>query len=75
MAHFVAKLLHLRPNDILDTWGVAELIVAYGEYANEMADEQFQSWKAANTPSKGPKKPPRKYIVKFIGLRDLEDGR
>ena len=75
MAHFVGKLLHIRPNDILDTWGVAELIVAYGEYANEIADENFQSWKSVNMPKKGPSEPPKRYAVRFIGPRELEDGR
>lgn len=68
MAHFVGKTLHIRPNDILDTWCVPELIVAYGEYANELADRNFNEWKAGarKTPS-----PPR-YIVRFLGVRDLE---
>lgn len=74
MAHFVGKILHIRPNDILDTWGVAELLVAYGQYANEMADEHFQQWKAVHAPQKGTPKPPPRYIVKFIGLKDMQDG-
>lgn len=73
MAHFVAKILHLRPSEILDTWGVPELLVAYGQYANEMADEQYESWKAIHLPSSEPKKPPRRYVVRFIGVRELED--
>ena len=42
MAHYVGKELHIRPNEILDTWGVPELIVAYGEYANETAYEKVR---------------------------------
>ena len=75
MAHFVGKILHIRPGEILDTWGVAELIVAYGQYANEIADENFKTWdrfhgsgKDNNSP---PPKPPR-YIVRFIGVREME---
>lgn len=70
MAHFVGKTLHIRPNEILDTWNVAELLVAYGEYANEVANQNFEAWKAGDrkTPS-----PPR-YIVRFVGLKDLQDG-
>ena len=71
MAHFVAKHLHMRPNDILDTWGVPELIVAYGQYANEIADENYQAWKDAHRP-KGTERPePRRYVVRFIGPKEL----
>ena len=73
MAHFVAKILHIRPSEILDTWGVPELLVAYGQDANEMADEQYQSWKAIHLPYHETKKPPRRYVVRFIGVRELEE--
>lgn len=73
MAHFVAKTLHIRPNEILDTWGVPELLVAYGQYANELADENYQQWKAVHLPDRETKKPPKKYAVRFIGLRELEE--
>lgn len=75
MAHFVAKHLHLRPNDILDKWGVPELIVAYGEYANEIADENFKNWKASMDRKKGPPPMPKRYVVRFIGPKELEDGQ
>lgn len=71
MAHFVGKILHIRPGEILDTWGVPELLVAYGQYANEIADENYRSWKAAH--QKQESGPPRKYIVRFIGVKDLQD--
>lgn len=76
MAHFVGKQLHIRPNDILDTWGVAELIVAYGEYANEIADENYKSWKSSQAAKRKGYVPPQpaRYIVRFIGMRELEDG-
>lgn len=74
MAHFVGKTLHIRPNEILDTWGVPELIVAYGQYANEIADEGYRAWKIARRP-KGVEIPmPKRYVVKFIGVKELEDG-
>ena len=73
MAHFVAEILHLRPSEILDTWGVPELLVAYGQYANEMADEQYESWKAIHLPGNEQKTPPRRYVVRFIGVRELEE--
>lgn len=74
MAHYVGKVLHIRPNEILDSWGVAELIVAYGQYANEVADENFQSWKSIHMPSKDKNIPPKRYAVRFIGVKELEDG-
>ena len=70
MAHFVGKQLSIRPNEILDTWCVPELIVAYGEYANEIADKNYQEWKAYHE-KKSPPSPPR-YIVRFIGVREME---
>lgn len=75
MAHFVGKQLHIRPNEILDTWGVPELIVAYGQYANEIADENHRSWKASRPKPKGLEPPePRRYAVRFIGRKEMEDG-
>lgn len=73
MAHFVGKILHIRPNEILDAWGVPELIVAYGQYANEIADENYKQWKAVHTPSKGTPPPPPKYAVRFIGLKEMQE--
>lgn len=75
MAHFVGKTLHMRPNDIMDGWGVPELIVAYGQYANEIADENYHSWKAAHRPKGEEAPPPRRYVVRFIGVKELEDGQ
>lgn len=67
MAHYVAKELHIRPNEILDTWGCAELLVAYGEYANETAYENYKSWEAVYGKDKGKTPPrPKKYIVEFV---------
>lgn len=73
MAHYVGKVLHIRPSDILDTWGGAELIVAYGQYMNEVAIENYHTYesiylkKNAGTPP-----PPKKYAVRFIGVRKME---
>lgn len=65
MAHYVAKILHQRPNDILDHWGVPELIVAFGEYANEQSEKNYEEWKQldSNTRAKYPK--PSRYAVYF----------
>ena len=72
MAHYVAKVLHLRPNDILDGWGVPELLVAFGEYANETADKNFKEW-AAIDPKYRKGKAPSRCIVQFLEPED-NDG-
>lgn len=69
MAHFVGKELHIRPNEILDTWGVPELIVAYGEYANEIAHSNYMQYHYSKTKEEPPV--PKKYAVRFIGEREL----
>lgn len=76
MAHFVGKILHIRPNEILDTWGVPELIVAYGEYANELADRNYRQWKDLSPETRSKTEKPPKYIVRFIGIDEMgeEDG-
>ena len=71
MAHYVGKELRIRPNEILDTWGVPELIVAYGEYANETAYENYMQHHYMNSEEKPPA--PKKYAVRFIGVRELEN--
>lgn len=73
MAHFVGKQLHIRPNEILDTWGVPELIVAYGQYANELADENYRAYKNAHRPKGWEPPEPKRYIVRFIGVKELEE--
>lgn len=67
MSHYVAKVLGMRPNDILDTWGCAELLVAYGQYANEEAYSAAEQWEYSYGTKKGktPAKPKR-YAVEFI---------
>lgn len=65
MAHYVAKELHIRPNDILDTWGVPELIVAFGQYANEHSNRDYEEWKHLDAESRGKTTQPSKYIVYF----------
>lgn len=65
MAHFVAKELHMRPNEILDTWGVAETIVAFGQYANEQSNQNYEDWKHLDSETRGKITQPNKYIVYF----------
>lgn len=74
MAHYVAKVLHIRPNEILDTWGVPELLVAYGQYQNEDAAERYANWESFYGSKKGATPPkPRKYAVRFIGVREMQE--
>lgn len=73
MAHYVAKILKLRPNDILDCWGVSELIVAYGYYRNEAQQKAFAEVESYNSSAK--KKIPRvnRYAVRFYTRQELEE--
>lgn len=65
IAHYVAKVLHQRPNDILDKWGVPELIVAYGQYANEEAEKNYQEWRQLPPETRAKTEKPRRYAVRF----------
>lgn len=71
MAHYVGKVLHIRPNEILDTWGVPELIVAYGQYANEVSQQNYEEWKSLSADSRQGERP-EEYIVKFYGADKQE---
>ena len=65
MAHYVAKELHMRPNEILDTWCVPEMIVAFGQYANEHSNQNYEDWKHLDSETRGKIAQPSKYIVYF----------
>lgn len=65
MAHFVAHELRQRPSDILDTWGVAELIVAFGQYANEKSNQSYEEWKHLDSETRAKVPQPSQYIVYF----------
>lgn len=65
MAHYVAHELHLRPNDVLDKWGVPELIVAFGQYANEQSNKNYEEWKHLDSENRSKIQQPSKYIVYF----------
>lgn len=67
-------MLHIRPNEILDTWGVPELIVAYGEYANEESTRNYEEWKALDAQTRGKVKKPNEYAVEFHGLSKIGDN-
>lgn len=70
MAYYVAEILHLRPNEILDDWGTAELIVTFGYYANEKAGQQFAQWKELDSAARAKTQRPSKYIVYFHDTRE-----
>lgn len=63
----------MRPNDILDHWGVPELIVCYGQYRNEDALANYKEWESANTKKKKAVERPLKYDVMFISPDYYED--
>ena len=65
MAHYVARVLNQRPSDILDHWGVAELIVAFGQYANEKSSQNYEEWKQLDSETRAKTMQPSKYIVYF----------
>lgn len=72
MAHNVAKILKKRPNDILDHWGVAELIVCFGQYANENSYKNFLEIEEHNKTAKKKIPKPTPYAVKFITYDDID---
>lgn len=73
MAHHVAKVLKKRPNDILDHWGVAELYVAFGQYANEESQRHYLEVVEHNKTAKKKEKRPEMYAVKFYNADILSD--
>lgn len=72
MAHYVGKVLGIRPNEILDTWGVPELIVAYGQYANEVTYKNFKEWESLDWSMRRGVKKPDEYAVYFQSFDKLE---
>ena len=75
MAHYVAKILGQRPNDILDHWGVPELLVAFGTYKNEESYQNFLEWKALDNATKRKVKKPAEFAVLFYTADDLKEER
>lgn len=73
MAHFVGKVLHIRPSEILDNWSVPELVVAYGEYLNEKYYQSYLEYENLDKESKKKiNKIPKKIAVPFKTFDDLE---
>ena len=68
MASYVGKLLHIRPGQILDTWSVPELIVTYGNYANEESQRNFERWKSLDSKQRMQTTRPQEYAVFFRGV-------
>lgn len=75
MAHFVGKVLHIRPNEIMSTWGIPELIVAYGQYANETTYKNYKEWESLDRETKRGIDRPEQWAVRFYSFDKLnEDG-
>lgn len=68
MAHYVAKILHIRPGEILDEWGVPELIVTFGIYANEQSKKKYEEYKQLDVKTRASMDKPEEYAVKFLGV-------
>ena len=73
MAMYVGKILSMRPNDILDHWGVAELIVTFGTYRNEESYQNYLEWKSLDVETKKKVKRPEAFAVKFYTNEDLNE--
>lgn len=67
MAHYMSEKLHIRPSEILDTWSVPELLVAYGTSINNEAQDTFNEWKSLDTKQRSKITRPREYVVYFVG--------
>ena len=52
---------------------MAELLVAYGVYANKESCQNFHEWQLVNEPQPKNPKAPKKFAVKFIGIQNGED--
>lgn len=65
MTHFVAQKLGQRPNDILDNWSVPELLVAFGQYANEQSTQNYEEWNRLDSKQRANIPRPNKYAVYF----------
>lgn len=68
MAYFVAERLGMSPYEILDNWTGAELMVAYGVYANEVTQRNYAEWKALDPKTRQTAEKPKEYAVRFIGV-------
>lgn len=74
MAHYVAAKLKIRPSEILDTWGVPELIVTFGQYANEESYRQYREYQAMPAESRAKvKERPKEYVLEFRTLENIEE--
>lgn len=60
MAYFLSSKLKIRPNEILDSWGVPELIVTYGQIVNEIAQKNYATWEVSKTGDM-----PKRFYVRF----------
>lgn len=71
MAYRVAKVLHIRPNEILSTWCAPELIVAYGQFENERTYKNYKEWESLDKKMKKSVERPQQWAVKFVTTDDF----
>lgn len=72
MAYYVAKVLKIRPREILTTWGCEELLVCYGVYVNEQMRENYYEYEALPSDTKRTvKHKPTPYAIKFVTFDQL----
>lgn len=51
-------------------WSAPELVVAYGQYVNEIAQRNYEDWKALDAETRGKVERPKQYNVRFYGVVD-----
>lgn len=73
MTYWIANKLKMRPNDILYGWGVAELIVAYGKYSNELVSRAYKEWEETPVKQRMGKKVPPEYNVLFFSPEQMQE--
>lgn len=65
MAMFVAEKLKIDPEKIAN-WHHSKLLTVFGYYANQQSVENYKYWLELSPEGKKGKKPPKKYIVRFL---------
>lgn len=74
MSYIVAKILKIRPLEIMKTWSCEELLVTFGVYMNQLANERYSDYKSMSAEQrKGVKEPPPEYTVKFLTFEQLNN--
>lgn len=72
MGYAVAKELKCRPLDILTTWTCEELLVAYGVYANQRSQANFEMTPPSERRKKKVDEMDR-WAIPFISYNQIEE--